>query len=290
MSLSYCEFQVAQQLFGSTPDALDEAQRRRVSDVTQRRLEIERLVLASEEGRAVCVPEATLQQALQELRGRYEDEASFKAALEQIGLDDESLLLGLRRQLAVDAVLDRISAEGEAVSELDVELFYRLNSERFVNPERRRARHILITINEDFAENRRELALQRIQQAAGELSTRSFEDVAQRYSECPTAVNGGMLGELRRGQLYPELEEALFALWVGETSGVVESELGFHLVRCDAVFSEQRESLEQAAPRIREHLHDKQAQQRQRAWLAQLAAQSASPSQSVQKETSHATQ
>ncbi len=274
MSLSYCEFQVAQQLFGSTPDALDDAQRRRVDAVTRRRLEIESLVLSSPEGRAVCVPEATLARALNELRERYEDAATFHAALAQVGLDDASLRQGLQRQLAVDSVLERIGAEVDAVSELDVELFYRLNSERFINPERRRARHVLVTINEDFAENRRHPALQRIQQAAGELATRSFEDVAQRYSECPTAMQGGMLGVLRRGQLYPELEAVLFALRVGETSDVVESPLGFHLLRCEAIFSEQRESLAQAAPRIREHLHDKQVQQKQRAWLEQCAAQS----------------
>jgi nitrogen fixation protein NifM len=272
MSLSYCEFQVAQQLFGRTPDALDETQRQRVGEVTRRRQEIEALVLASEEGRAVCVPEPTIEQALHELQGRYEDAAAFHEALAHIGLEDDELRLGLRRQLAVDAVLERIGGEAEAVSDLDVELFYRLNSERFVSPERRRARHVLITINEEFAENRREAALARIQQAANELRTLSFEHVAQRYSECPTAMNGGMLGELRRGQLYPELEEALFALKVGETSGVVESPLGFHLMRCEAIFAELRESLEQAAPRIREYLRDRQAQQRQRTWLSQLAA------------------
>jgi len=272
MSQSYCTLQVAQELFGCAPPELDETQRQRVAEVTQRRLEIERRVLASEEGRAVCVPEATLQHAVDEVRARYADAAEFSTALAHIGLDEASLRQGLQRQLAVDAVLEKISAESEAISELDVELFYRLNSERFTAPERRRARHVLVTINEEFAENRREAALARIQQAANELRTLSFENVAQRYSECPTAVNGGMLGELRRNQLYPELDAVLFDLDVGETSDVVESPMGFHLLRCEAIFSALHENLEQAAPRIREHLRSKQVQQRQKAWLEGLAA------------------
>ena len=69
---------------------------------------------------------------------------------------------------------------------------------RSTAPERRRARHVLVTINEEFAENRREAALARIRQAENELRTQSFEHVAQRYSECPTAVNGGLLGDVRR--------------------------------------------------------------------------------------------
>ncbi|MEW5837822.1 MAG: nitrogen fixation protein NifM [Pseudomonadota bacterium] len=272
MNPAYCEFQVAQQLFARLPGELDAAQRQRVSEVSRRRLEIESRVLASERGRASCVPEATLEHALGELRARYASADEFAIALQHAALDQETLLQGLRRQLAVDAVLECIAAEAAPVSELDVELFYRLNSERFTAPERRRARHVLVTINEDFAENRRESALARIRQAADELRTQSFERVAERYSECPTAVNGGLLGELRRGQLYPELEATLFALGVGETSGVAESPVGFHLLRCEAIFAEQRESLEQAAPRIREHLQSRQAQQRQKDWLKSLTS------------------
>lgn len=271
MSQAYCELQVAQELFGCAPPELDATQRQRVDEVTQRRLQIERRVLASEEGRAVCIPQATLEHAVAEVRARYADADEFHAALAHIGLDEASLRLGLQRQLAVDAVLEKISAESEPISELDVELFYRLNSARFTAPERRRARHVLVTINEEFAENLREAALARIRQAENELRTQSFEHVAQRYSECPTAVNGGLLGDVRREQLYPELDAVLFELKVGETSGVVESPMGFHLLRCEAIFSALHESLEQAAPRIREHLRNTQAQQRQKAWLEGLA-------------------
>ena len=46
--------------------------------------------------------------------------------------------------------------------------------------------------------------------AAG--SSARFADLASRHSECPTALEGGRLGEVVPGQLFPSLDAALFAL------------------------------------------------------------------------------
>ncbi|MFZ5579917.1 MAG: nitrogen fixation protein NifM [Pseudomonadota bacterium] len=272
MSASYVEFQVAQQLFGQPLSGLDAAQRARVEEVTVRRLAIETRVLAAPEACGVHVPDAALSQAVESLRQRYEDEQGFSGDLARHGLSLDTLRDALRRQMVVDTVLERVAGAHEAVGMVDIELFYRLHADRFTAPERRRARHLLVTVNEGYAENRREAALARTKEAAAALLSRSFAEVAKRYSECPTAMDGGLLGDVRRGMLYPELDAELFVLGVGETSGVIESPLGFHLLRCEAIFPEVRETLEQAAPRIREYLQNKRASQRQRAWLEQLAA------------------
>jgi peptidyl-prolyl cis-trans isomerase SurA len=58
-----------------------------------------------------------------------------------------------------------------------------------------------------------------------------FSDLARRYSEdVGSAKNGGRLGTARRGVFVREFEEAVFALQPGETSGVVESPFGFHII------------------------------------------------------------
>ena len=64
--------------------------------------------------------------------------------------------------------------------------------------------------------------------AAGE----AFDVVAKRLSDDPSAqVNGGDLGLVAPGQLVPAFERAAFALRVGETSDVVETPYGLHLIR-----------------------------------------------------------
>ena len=56
-----------------------------------------------------------------------------------------------------------------------------------------------------------------------------FAELALKHSECPTALQGGVLGIVPRGKLYPELDAVLFSIKAGEVSEIVESEIGFHL-------------------------------------------------------------
>jgi peptidyl-prolyl cis-trans isomerase SurA len=60
----------------------------------------------------------------------------------------------------------------------------------------------------------------------------SFPELARKYSEDPQAQkNGGYLGILRRGELLVEFEVALFNMEVGQVGVVVETELGFHVLK-----------------------------------------------------------
>jgi len=64
------------------------------------------------------------------------------------------------------------------------------------------------------------------------LSGKEFKGVALAYSEDPgVTANGGDRGMIGRGLLAPEVETAAFALKDGETSGVVKSQFGFHVLR-----------------------------------------------------------
>jgi parvulin-like peptidyl-prolyl isomerase len=58
-----------------------------------------------------------------------------------------------------------------------------------------------------------------------------FADLAQKHSDCPSGKKGGDLGSFGRGQMVPAFEQTAFALPVGGTSGVVETEFGYHLIR-----------------------------------------------------------
>lgn len=272
MTLSYLELQVAQQLFGREPEGLDQTARARVTFVARRRQQIESAVLASAEAGGVHVPDSAVNEALSALRGRYPDADSFAAELSGLGLDEAGIEEALRRQLTVDAVLERVSATVEPVSRVDIELFYHLNQARFVSPERRRARHLLITVNEALAGNGREAVRGRIEAIRTRLAARParFAEEVQRHSECPTALDGGLLGDVPRGTLYPELEAVLFSLRVGELSESVESPLGFHLLRCDGILPATRVGLDEVEPRIREALQDQRARQQQKVWLEAL--------------------
>ena len=57
-----------------------------------------------------------------------------------------------------------------------------------------------------------------------------FEELAREVSDCPSGSQGGDLGSFGRGRMVDEFDKAAFDLEVGETSEVVETEFGYHLI------------------------------------------------------------
>jgi peptidyl-prolyl cis-trans isomerase C len=254
-------------------DALDALQLEAVESQARRTFDLESLVVSSCEALDVVIPEQRLSSAVQELQSRYPDRDAFEADLKRNGLDEDSLRRALRRELTFDAVLQRIGAYAPPVTELEERLFYEMHPQRLGTPERRSARHILITVNDDFAENRRDAALARIERIAARLEKDGidpFGELARVNSECPTAMQDGSLGIVTRGQLFPVLEEALFMLGEGEVSGVLESELGFHLLLCERIEPARTATFEEARMKIQEVLRRRSQREAQKDWIASL--------------------
>ncbi|KXX63541.1 nitrogen fixation protein NifM [Marichromatium gracile] len=258
--------------FQCPPTQLDAVQRAEAERLAERSQQLEALVLATAEAAATQITDQQLDASLAELRDRYEDEAAFEAALTDGGLDVAALRRALERELRFDAVLRRIGAQAPAPSEDELVVFYRRHRERFVQPERREARHLLITINPDYAENRPETARARIAALAERLAADpdAFGALARRHSECPTALEEGRLGTLTAGQLYPVLDAALFALAPGEISAVVESPLGLHLLRCERVHPARTLPFETVREQLRVQLGEQAARAHQRDWISAL--------------------
>ncbi len=62
---------------------------------------------------------------------------------------------------------------------------------------------------------------------------KSFDDLAKQYSADATASLGGDLGFFGRGQMVKEFEDAAFALQPGQTSGIVQSQYGYHIIKVE---------------------------------------------------------
>lgn len=274
----YYLLKVAHEQYGCAPDELSAEQRGAALRIAARQRQIEEAVLHSPQALGVVIPASLLDDAWARLVARYEDADALLAALAAQGLDVAGMRERLGRELKVEAVLERICADLPEISDTDVSLYYFSHPEQFEQPATRVARHILITVNPDFPENSREAARSRIELIARRLQLKPerFAEQALKHSECPTALQDGLLGTVKRGTLYPELEACLFDLAVGQIGPVVESPLGFHLLRCEASQEARRLTLEEVLPRLRDSLQNRQRKTRQRQWLAGLLQPSVS--------------
>jgi peptidyl-prolyl cis-trans isomerase C len=122
------------------------------------------------------------------------------------------------RRLLSEAVLSRLE-----VSDAEVDAYCREHLREFDRPERLRLRQILVPTSNEARDVVRRL----------KKDPKSFAMLAQTRSRAPEASTGGAMGVFARGELPPELEKAAFALDPGQTSDVVQSPLGFHVLRVE---------------------------------------------------------
>ena len=268
----YALLRAALALFKKTPDELQADELRQAAVQAVNEFKIENRILNAPEAGAVIISDKELQAAYQEIRDRYVDDEAFFSDLEKNHLDKDSLNAALYRQCRVNVVMELIASRAPDINEVEIGIYYHLHPEQFNLPERREACHIFMSINPDYPENTREAAWSRMQELKAKLQKKpyKFADLALKHSECPTALQGGVLGIVPRGKLYPELDAVLFSIKAGEISDIVESEIGFHLVLCKQIQRAETLSLQKATPKIREMMNERSRRTCQRAWLASL--------------------
>ncbi|SFT64700.1 peptidyl-prolyl cis-trans isomerase C [Kosakonia arachidis] len=151
--------------------------------------------------------------------------------------------------------------------DLQVLAWYQQHQAQFMRPPQRLTSHLLLTVDNDDATVQRQI--RRFHQDIS-ASRQAFARLAQRYSHCPSALEGGRLGWISQGLLYPELDATLFALAENDLSAPIETRLGWHLLWCEAIRDAAPMLQEEALEKARSYLIRQHQQQYQRQWLAAL--------------------
>ena len=192
-----------------------------------------RLLAQEARARKMEVSDADIKARVDQVRRNFANEEAFQKALVDEGFSVERLEQQARREVLVARVLEAEIGPRIAVLPKDVETFYQQNLDRFKVDEAVHASHILIGIPEKAdAAGRDKL---RAEAAALLAQVRAGADFAQlarsRSHDSSSAARGGDLGFFALGQMDPAFAKAAFALKAGETSPVVETPYGFHIIR-----------------------------------------------------------
>jgi peptidyl-prolyl cis-trans isomerase D len=147
------------------------------------------------------------------------------------------------------------------VAEADARSYYEKNKARYGTEEQRRASHILITTegrDKAAAKKEADALLVRVQ-----ANPKDFAKLAREYSKDPgSAAQGGDLGFFGKGMMTKPFEDAAGQLKPGETSGVIESDFGYHIIRLTEIKPAEVRSFDEVRPEIEKELKTQQAQKR----------------------------
>lgn len=197
---------------------------------------------------------------------------------EELGLIAEPQIDGEGREetpeeALIRAVLDE-EVEYSPPTDEEVRRFYEGQAGRFVCPPLYEASHILVeprdgTAEADEAARLIAAGLIRDVVARPEL----FAGLAETLSACPSGKVGGSLGQLRPGDLVPEVEQALLRLTAGRLAEApVRSRFGWHVLRLDRLTESRPLPFEVVADRIRLQLESRAWSRSAARYAADLAA------------------
>ncbi len=176
-----------------------------------------------------------VQKQMSSVKSEFTEE-EFKAQLQAEGLTENELRKKYREQIGNQMLIDRLVAsklQKVSVSAKEVRDFYQEYQDSIPDqPEAVKLSHILLEIKTspetlDSLKSRAE----RIRALAqkGE----DFADLARRYSDDPSAQQGGDLGFFGRGDMIPKFEETAFSLAPGQISEVIQTEFGYHVIQVE---------------------------------------------------------
>lgn len=265
-----------------------------VADIKKRVLDqmIDDRILAQEaKKKTIRVSQLEIDEGVKTVRKRFPTEDEFNAEMKSKGLTPEEFRKHIQEQLMTIKLIDQeVKAKVTGPSDSEVKDLYdtllaisqdkpipgshtaseldelkalsRAVDRRF--GERVRARHILVRVPADASKADKDAALAKIKDVQKRLKKgEDFTDLAKKFSDDPgSKERGGELPPFTRGEMVPPFEKAAFSLGVGDTSDIVQSDFGYHVIRVMEKKAASKPSFEEIKDDLKEYLFQQRGAKR----------------------------
>ena len=208
----------------------------------------------------------TVEKEMQEFKKSFGSEDEFQQALKVRGISEDELRKGIEVDLIAKQLLDDRVKGKIHITDTQVKKFYEDKKESFKRPESFRVRHIFVSYvpfdvvqntspeeMKEKADEYRAASKKKIDEVYGKVKAGgNFEELAKQYSDDQgSSGKGGNLDFMYKGVFDPMFDKAVAELKVGETSGIIETEFGYHIIQLMetkpsdyAPFAEVKESIQ----------------------------------------------
>ncbi len=204
---------------------------------------------------------AELDSEFELIKERFAGQKGFQQALTDMNISEKDFKEQVKRGLSIQKLLETELYDKLEVTEEESRSFYDNNPNFFQKPEQVRASHILINVAEDDDEEKKATARQRIEEVREKIEAGDdFANLARTYSEGPSRTQGGDLGYFDRRKMVKPFSDAAFRLKPGETSPIVKTRFGYHIIKVVDRKPEIKLAYENIKPKLFESLKKKKMQ------------------------------
>jgi peptidyl-prolyl cis-trans isomerase C len=246
------------------PDTMKQQMRNRVVD-----MKVEQILLSQEieKNDIAAVTDEQVTEEIKKIAGQKNQTLEeVEEEIAKMGMTLEDIKGQIRSQMQMKALMESLNPDS-VVTEADEKKFYDENPQHFVQKDQVKASHILCG-KRGIKEDEYPAELEKIEKAKARLDAgETFEDVAKDVSTCPSSAKGGDLGFFGKGQMDPAFEKAAFELEVGQTTGVVKTSFGYHIIKLTDKTEAETTPFEEAQEKITQFL----TQQKQQGFWAEYS-------------------
>jgi parvulin-like peptidyl-prolyl isomerase len=245
------------------PRKLAEAKRNIINKLIE-----DKLILAEAKNQKIEVSDEEVEAEIEKLKAQFSSPDEFETALFKQGLEIADLEKNYHNQIMIQKVINSQVKSKVVIKPTEITDYYYAHLDDFTKPQEVKVSHILIRI-ENGADAKD--AYQRAQKVLDILDKGAdFSQVARTYSDGPRANEGGNIGFVSRGQMIKEIDEVIFKLKVGELSGLIKTDLGYHIVKVEDIRPSALLDLTEVQSKIRDILFHKKIEKNFTEWLNKL--------------------
>lgn len=220
------------------------------------------LVDQEAEKAGVTVTDADINQEIEDLKTQFGGEEALNSALAQSSMTMDDLKAQMPLQVKIRKILEPKVVS--TITDDDIKKYYDDNKASFNQEEEVRASHILVQTKEEA-----DAILKQLKDGA-DFATLAKEKSADTGSK----DNGGDLDFFKRGDMVAEFSDAAFKLKVGETSGAVKTEYGYHIIKVTDRKEAHEYTLDEKKDEIKKTLISQKVSEMSTTWMSDLKTNS----------------
>ena len=219
----------------------------------------------------ISIAETEIAEAINRLKQQYNitTDEQFENSLKSSGMTRADMEARLRDTLITNKVFARELRNRGELEDRELRERYNREKEHYRLPERARLREIVILrpANSSAVEDAKKKAEEIAAQVRG---GGDFPKIATTVSESGTKEKGGDLGEVARGELLPDLDNAVFNATTGAVIGPIETRSGWHILKVEQRLPSEVPAFESIKDRLRRDASEETFQRDLKAYLERL--------------------